>query len=85
MHNSPQIPHAVRIHEQVEKSGVAGVQELQNDTAASGLWMVITGLHTMKNHARAKLRLSRGGRAKPGSDGASPYPEHPELLQFLTS
>jgi hypothetical protein len=51
----------------------------------SGLWMVIIiiiiGLHATKNHGsaklrgRAKLRLSRGRRANPGSDGASPYLE----------
>src|SRR5271165_5647172 len=42
-----------------------------------GLWFVIHHFHAMKNHARAKLRLSRGRRANPGSDGASPYPELP--------
>jgi hypothetical protein len=48
---SPQKSRAICIHEQVEKSGV---QELQNETAASGLWMVINDLHAMKNHAGAR-------------------------------
>jgi hypothetical protein len=51
---SPQKSRAICIHEQVEKSGV---QELQNETAASGLWMVINRLHAMKNHAGAGRNL----------------------------
>jgi hypothetical protein len=59
----------------------------------SGLWMVINRPHAMKNHGWAKtsassveaLRLNRRRRANHGSDGASPYAEHPELLQLLTS
>jgi hypothetical protein len=34
----------------------------------------------MKIHGRAKLRLSRGRRGNPGSDGASPYPETPDFF-----
>jgi len=58
---SPQKSRAICIHEQVEKSGV---QELQNETAASGLWMVINGLHAMKNHAGASVGISCGPNAK---------------------
>src|SRR5271165_6312299 len=46
-----------------------------------GLWFVIHHFHAMKNHARAKLRLSRGRRANPAQTEPRPTRSFQQFLQ----